>query len=129
MDKSEHRKHSLRHWLSLFFGGNTLQYDEEAMTERQTQTAAVKLLKENGYRVFSTSDNRRSHHTKGLPDLIIPIGRGLWVGLEAKSDTGKLSAEQERLMRDGNIHIFKTPWQALGAVKYGERQLKDQIRL
>ena len=99
------------------------------MTERSIQTAAVKLLRENGYLVLVSSDNRRTHHTKGLPDVIVAIGRGLWVGLEAKSDTGKLSAEQERLMRDGNIHIFKTPWQALGAVKYGERQLKDQIRL
>jgi len=94
------------------------------MTERSIQTAAVKLLKENGYRVFSTSDNRRSHHTKGLPDLMIPIGRGLWVGLEAKSDTGKLSAEQERLMRDGNIHIFRSPLEAIEAVRRAERQLR-----
>jgi hypothetical protein len=94
------------------------------MSERSIQQAAVKLLRENGYLVLVTSDNRKAHHTKGLPDIIVAVGRGLWVGLEAKSDTGKLSEEQEQLMRQGNIHVFRSPLEAIQAVKRSERQLR-----
>lgn len=93
------------------------------MAERQVQRDAVALLRKRGYLVHVTSDHRKSHHTKGLPDIIVSVGRGLWVGLEAKSATGKLSEEQEVLMRDGNIHVFRSPAEALASVQYCERQL------
>ena len=94
------------------------------MTERTIQRASVTALRDRGRIVHVNSDNRKAHGTKGTPDVIVSVGRGLWAGIEFKSPTGKVSPEQERLMRQGNVHIARSVTEALAAVEYCERQLK-----
>lgn len=93
------------------------------MTERQVQTAAIKTLRDLGHIVHTTSDNRRSHHTKGLADAFVSIGHGLWKGMEFKSPTGKVSKEQEELARKGNVVICRSVQEAIDAVERADRLL------
>lgn len=95
------------------------------MTERTIQRESVKELRKRGYIVHVTSDNRKAHGTKGTPDAIVSAGRGLWVGLEFKGTKGKASPEQARLMASGNIHIVRSVAEALAAVAYSIRQIKE----
>ena len=94
------------------------------MTERDIQRESVKELRKRGYIVHVTSDNRKAHGTKGTPDVIVSVGSGLWTGLEFKSDTGKVSPEQERLMAQGNIHVCRSVVEAIAAVEYSERRIR-----
>lgn len=95
------------------------------MSEHQIQRDSVALLREKGYEVISTSSNRRTFSShRGLPDVLVAVGRGLWCGLEFKAPKGSLSEKQERLMKSGNIHVVRSVPEALAAVLYAERQLQ-----
>lgn len=98
------------------------------MTERTVQVEAVKELRKRGYLVIDTSNNRRGRRAvKGMPDVFVAAGRGLWTGIEFKAPRGNLTPEQERLMAQGNIHIARTTLDAILAVQYSERQLARTI--
>lgn len=58
--------------------------------EKQQMT---RLLRGLGFRVWSTSQVRRSTVTPGLPDLFV-TGRGRLFSIEVKAPAGRLSAEQ-----------------------------------
>ena len=95
------------------------------MNEHDIQREAVKVLRDKGYRVIVTSNNRRVRSaTRGLPDVLVAVGRGLWVGLEFKAQKGALTEEQTRLMREGNIHVCRSSVEALAAIQFAERQLR-----
>ena len=69
---------------------------------------------------------------KGFPDLLICY-RGLFVGAEAKSTTGKLSTEQKYMHKrisssDGAVFVFRSLDELIqGLQQTAERQLSHQI--
>ena len=63
-----------------------------AMTEREWQSEVVAAAHHLGWSVYHTHDSRRSE--PGWPDLALVRDR--FMVAELKTDTGKLSAAQER---------------------------------
>ena len=51
----------------------------------------------------------------GCPDVFV-WACGAWHGLEVKSERGKLSAEQQRLVEIGAVSVVRTPLEALEAI-------------
>ena len=65
------------------------------LTEKAFQAQVVKLAKLYGWLVFHPYDSRRSE--KGFPDLVLAHPKwGLAIFAELKTDTGKLSPEQDQ---------------------------------
>ena len=62
------------------------------MTEREWQAEVVAAARHLGWSVYHTADSRRSE--PGWPDLALVRDR--FMVAELKTDTGKLSAAQER---------------------------------
>ena len=65
------------------------------MTEKQLQSAIVKLAKLTGYLSYHTHDSRRS--PAGFPDLVLVHEKtGFLIFIECKSGKGVRSADQQR---------------------------------
>lgn len=62
------------------------------MTEAQLQDAIVTTARLLGWLVYHTFDSR--HSAAGFPDLVLVRGTAL-IFAELKSETGRLSAEQD----------------------------------
>jgi len=97
-------------------------------TESQIQTEIIKYLKGKGYFCFRVNNGAihdanmnqgyggyRAHvGMKGVPDIIMIAndGSGKFIGIECKTPTGKLSADQilfeRRCKRKGAIYIVAT---------------------
>jgi hypothetical protein len=70
----------------------------KSMPEKQLQTAIIAQAQRAGWLVYHTFDSRRSE--PGYPDLhLVHLGRGLSVFRELKTQTGKLSKQQELWIR------------------------------
>ena len=68
------------------------------MTERDLQSAVVKLARTLGGLVYHTHDSRRS--APGFPDLVIVFPRtGALLFAELKTATGKVTDEQDEWLR------------------------------
>ena len=68
------------------------------MRESDVRRKVVAKLRRLGWEVLCYSDNRTSRNTPGAPDTLVAPPRGKAVFFwEAKSDTGKPSAEQLRI--------------------------------
>ena len=65
-------------------------------SERELQTAVLKLAKLHGWTAYHTFDSRRS--APGFPDLILLRGERC-LALELKSETGKATDEQLAWLR------------------------------
>ena len=95
--------------------------------EAQVQAAIIQRLTMAGYTVISTSRVRKAQRcsicgryafasggdgvTPGCPDLLVshPAWPApLWLGIEVKGTTTKVSAEQKRLAEDGRILIARS---------------------
>ncbi len=68
----------------------------KAMTEKQFQTAVLKLAKLHGWLAYHTHDSRRSQ--PGFPDLVL-IREGQLIVAELKTMKGRLSKAQEEWLR------------------------------
>lgn len=65
------------------------------LTEKQFQRQVIQFAALCGWAVYHTHDSRRSQ--PGFPDLVLAHrARGLLLFAELKTDTGKLTAEQDR---------------------------------
>ncbi|MBG6085839.1 VRR-NUC domain-containing protein [Zhihengliuella flava] len=69
-----------------------------AMTERNLQSAVIKLAKFHGYEVtYHTHDSRRSQ--PGFPDLVLAsTRRGRLLFRELKTDKGRMTADQRQVL-------------------------------
>ena len=69
------------------------------MTEADIQRGIVKFLKRHACAVYSTSQGYRprggTRVTAGLPDLLVIHGPGAWTFVEVKTQTGKMSPDQD----------------------------------
>lgn len=54
---------------------------------------------------------------RGIPDLLVSLGDGRWLGLEVKGPKTRLSPEQRSLAADGRIRIVRSVEDALAAVR------------
>ena len=95
------------------------------MTEHDIQRAAIAKLRDLDYTVWTNSDRRKAHATRGMPDVFVAIGQGLAVCMEFKSPTGKLSPEQSDQVRRDGVHVCRSVLDAIAAVKMGERKLRE----
>ncbi len=69
-----------------------------AMLEADLQSAEIELATRLGYLSYHTYDSRRS--APGFPDLVMVHPRsGAILFVENKSDTGKVTADQDRWLR------------------------------
>lgn len=94
--------------------------DVRTATEAQIQTTAVDLLRLHGYIVLVTSQRQATGTTEGIPDLLVThptkFPPGLFVGLECKTEKGKLRPHQELLWAQRRTLIFREPEHALHCV-------------
>lgn len=93
-------------------------------TEREIQRAAVAALRKLNYMVIVTSTYRSVRNTRGTPDLFVfrrgygyPHDPGRWVGIEVKSGTGPLTAEQQALVDAGMVTVCRSVEDAIDAVR------------
>lgn len=92
------------------------------MTERELQTDCVADLRKKGFKVYVTSQRGKSANTRGLPDVLIYLGRGYWLGLEFKTLTGKTTPEQDELEKIGAIKVVRTK---ADCMNYVAKKLKE----
>jgi hypothetical protein len=113
-------------------------------SEAQVQASIVEVLRLLGFHVAETSERRplvrcprrdcgelfRPHHgtgvTRGIGDLLVrhvdwPLA--LWLNLEVKSRTGRLTQEQERAVLLGRIVVVRNAREAVDMVEYTHRTL------
>lgn len=93
------------------------------------QSAIVEALRWRGYEVLVTSRRRKRCHScgaystagdgcdRGIPDLLVSLGDGRWLGLEVKGPTTRLSPEQRRLHADGRIRVVRSVEDAVNSVQ------------
>lgn len=104
-------------------------------SEAQVQAAIIERLTLAGYTVVSTSRIRRGSRcrcgqwnvpaggdgvTRGCPDLYVTHHAwptAVWLGLEVKTATGRVSPEQRRLADDCRIVIVRNQDDAILAVE------------
>lgn len=73
--------------------------DAAAMSEKEFQQKVLLLARAHGYRCYHTFDSRRS--AAGYPDLTLVRARdGRLIFAELKTETGKLTPEQEDWLAD-----------------------------
>lgn len=103
-------------------------------TEAGVQARIIEALEWRGYLVIDTTRKRKKQvcpkcstafwaqggdgTSKGLPDLMVrreAWPRGVFAGLEIKTDTGRLSAEQQALAERGDIFVVRSHEEALAA--------------
>lgn len=80
--------------------------------ETQIRLGIKKFLKEVGFYVIDTEQNRRTRVTPGLSDLIA-FGHGVVLFVEVKTEKGKLSAYQEEFggavsQNGGNFLVWRS---------------------
>ena len=89
--------------------------------ERLIEAAIREELTLRGYICLHTSTHLRrggSYATgadKGVPDLLVTHKRwptGAWLGIEVKTATGRLSAEQKNLYELGRIYVVRSAEEA-----------------
>jgi len=97
-------------------------------TEACIQGAIIQALRLLGYTVLMTSRNRRRCYRcgaysnagdgcdRGIPDLLVSLGDGRWLGLEVKGPKTRLSTEQTILATDRRIIVVRSVEDALQAV-------------
>ena len=83
------------------------------MNEREIQKKAVDHLRQAGFTVIVTSNRKKTANTKGAADIFVNIYRSVWIALDTKTPTGKLSEEQQKLVDEGKVYIFTEPYEAL----------------
>lgn len=71
---------------------------KDTRTEGQIQRATVRVLRQIGFTVWSTSQARASSVTAGVADLYV-TGRGVCCWIEMKAAWGKQTAEQARFQK------------------------------
>lgn len=77
-------------------GGRKIVLGVLDLRESEVQDEGVKFLRRIGCKVYVTSQRRASSVTKGVPDvLVFPANGRPFFFWEAKSETGKLSPEQQ----------------------------------
>jgi len=98
------------------------------MTEAELQCQIVDALRLHGCTVLVTSarsyrpatDKRRGYGAdRGVPDLLVAppyAPPSVWLGLEVKSRTGRLTPEQRALAEAGRIVVVRSLREAFGAV-------------
>lgn len=78
-----------------------------------------------GVKYWATSDRRPAHGTKGLPDIIVSLGRGLLLGLEVKRPKGgRLSDEQSEQEERGQVVTVRSAEEAILAWQAARKMLK-----
>jgi hypothetical protein len=87
-------------------------------TEAGLVRSIVEALTLSGYVVLKTNQWRgdMSGSTPGCPDLFVRhprAGRGQFVAMEVKTQTGRLSAAQSALYEAGHIYVVKSPDEAI----------------
>jgi hypothetical protein len=95
------------------------------MTESELQSSIKKSLKQLGYIAMSTSRyntsaNRRGASEPGIPDILVTHKNwrpGMWLGLEVKTDKGKLKPEQAELLEAQRIFVVRSWEEAWNAVQ------------
>lgn len=90
--------------------------------EREIQREIVAALRTIGCVVLVTSTYKSARNTRGTPDLFVfndgaGFNRRGWIGLECKSGTGPLTAEQKRLVYAGMVTVVRSAEDALKAVR------------
>lgn len=75
-------------------------------------------MRQMGYTVCVTSNNRHTANTKGTPDVFCRVKGKTWLALEFKAPTGKLSEEQEEI-KDG-VYICRSVQDAIDVVVLSE---------
>ena len=71
---------------------------KDTRTEGEIQRATVRMLRQLGFTVWSTSQPRASAVTAGVADLYV-TGRGVCCWVEMKAARGKQTAEQKRFQQ------------------------------
>lgn len=106
---------------------------QKGITETDLQRLVVDALRWHKYRVLVTSRNRHRCPTcktfsragdgcdKGVPDLLVSLGKGDWRGIELKGPTTRLSPEQKELQSEGRIVVCRSVEEALAAMEEIER--------
>lgn len=77
----------------------------------QNEAQILKTLRRFVLHVYEV----RTARPAGCPDLFV-WSRGTWHGLECKSEKGRLSVEQQRLVDLGAVVVVRTPLEALAAI-------------
>lgn len=96
-------------------------------SEADVQAAIVDALRWRGETVLVTSRHRRrclcgryppagDGCDRGIPDLLVSLGDGRWLGLEVKGPKTRLSPEQRGLQAAGRIIVVRSVKDALQAV-------------
>lgn len=91
------------------------------MTESELQSSIKKALLDLGYTAKTTSNymrNRRGAKEKGIPDVLVTHRRwerGIWLGLEVKLPKGRMSPDQDDLLKDGRIYVVTSIDEAVAA--------------
>lgn len=87
------------------------------LSEKDIQFAIKRKLTELGYIVLSTSSiaagrgRRAASTSSGVPDLLVSHKKwqcGVWLGLEVKTEKGRLTPEQTELYNLGRIVIVRS---------------------
>lgn len=97
-------------------------------SEDDVQATIVEALRLLGYVVLVTSRRRKRCRVcgafssggdgcdRGIPDLLVSLGDGRWLGLEVKGPKTRLSPEQRGLQAAGRIIVVRSVKDALQAV-------------
>lgn len=89
--------------------------------ECDVQSAIVGALRVSGFTVLQTNlAKARVICDPGVPDLIVSSDAwpyAMWLGLEVKNETGRLSDEQAALYAAHRIEVVRSIDDALGFVK------------
>lgn len=106
-----------------------------SISEAELQRQIVEALEVMRFKVLVTtvkirSKNPKHHRTgqsKGIPDVIISKPQwmeGIWLGLEVKSENGRVRPEQQELARLGRIVIVRSLDEAIEAARTADGELR-----
>lgn len=106
-----------------------------SISEAELQRQIVEALEVMRFKVLVTTVKIRSkdprHHrtgqSKGIPDLIVSKEqwiKGIWLGLEVKSENGRVRPEQQELARLGRIVIVRSLDEAIEAARTADGELR-----
>ena len=98
-------------------------------TEHDIQHAEVESLRKWGFVVKVTSNRRHTSNTKGLADVFVHVDQGLWLALEFKTATGRISAEQAKQIDAGMVRKITKRGEALEACIELRRMLRAKNEL
>ena len=107
------------------------------VSEEQVQRSIQNSLHLRGYLVLSTVHRYRKGQqaagygaSKGVPDLLVRVprafGEALWLGLEVKGPSTRLSPEQQALEDAGAIVVVRSPEDAHEAVERVLREMQSR---